>query len=291
MCIRDSKSPAAPARLSAMLGAHGRQDDQPTPLFSCEIFGDLDKRLSKRIHVHCWALPDTGATSTAISIAFAAKHGFSFRPTATTLRSADSGDMEVVGEVDLQLLYRGRTVALTALVVQGLAHDIFVAWHHCTALRVVDLFPDVPHGEAALLSATAAPAATAAPPSLSEAELLRERLMLDFSDVFSDKLEGRSLNGTPMHIDLRDDVPLVPKRVYTARQVPLHYQADAQQLVDQLLEGGIIEPVSTPTDWISPAHFVEKPGGAGVRLVTDYTALNRYVKRPVHPFQGTFCKI
>ena len=41
-----------------------------------------------------------------------------------------------------------------------------------------------------------------------------------------------------------------------------------------------------PTEWISPAHFVPKPGGSGVRLVTDYTALNRYVQRPVHPFMS-----
>ena len=33
-----------------------------------------------------------------------------------------------------------------------------------------------------------------------------------------------------------------------------------------------------------PAFFVPKPDGVKVRLVTDYTKLNKYVKRPVHPF-------
>ena len=37
-------------------------------------------------------------------------------------------------------------------------------------------------------------------------------------------------------------------------------------------------------EWCSPAFFVPKPDGKRVRLVTDYTKLNRYVKRPVHPF-------
>ena len=53
-----------------------------------------------------------------------------------------------------------------------------------------------------------------------------------------------------------------------------------------LLETGIIEPVPTEevTDWISPAFFVPNEGGKGVRMVTDFTRLNAYVARPVHPF-------
>ncbi len=33
-------------------------------------------------------------------------------------------------------------------------------------------------------------------------------------------------------------------------------------------------------------HFVPKPGGKGVRLVTDYTPINPYIERPVHPFSS-----
>ena len=41
------------------------------------------------------------------------------------------------------------------------------------------------------------------------------------------------------------------------------------------------------TDWCSPAFFLAKADGVRVRLVTDYTKLNKYVKRPVHPFPAT----
>ena len=58
------------------------------------------------------------------------------------------------------------------------------------------------------------------------------------------------------------------------------------KLINDLISGGIIEPVSWPTAWCSPAHFVPKAGTKDVRLVTDFTKLNRYVRRPVHPFQS-----
>ena len=49
----------------------------------------------------------------------------------------------------------------------------------------------------------------------------------------------------------------------------------------------VIVPVNTTTDWCSPAFFVPKADMIRVRLVTDYTHLNKYVKRPVHPFPYT----
>jgi len=42
-------------------------------------------------------------------------------------------------------------------------------------------------------------------------------------------------------------------------------------------------PVAEPTEWISPAFFVPKPKG-GARLVCDFTGINKYIQRPVHPF-------
>ena len=46
-------------------------------------------------------------------------------------------------------------------------------------------------------------------------------------------------------------------------------------------------PVKETTEWCSPAFFVPKADGIKMRLVTGYTQLNKYVKRPVHPFPST----
>ena len=47
---------------------------------------------------------------------------------------------------------------------------------------------------------------------------------------------------------------------------------------------GYHNTVDSPTEWCSPAFFVPKGDGKRVRLVTDYTKLNKFVVRPVHPF-------
>ena len=55
-------------------------------------------------------------------------------------------------------------------------------------------------------------------------------------------------------------------------------------MVNKLIKDGIIEEVhDQTTEWVSPAFFVPKPNGK-LRLVTDFTHLNKAIKRPVHPF-------
>ena len=46
----------------------------------------------------------------------------------------------------------------------------------------------------------------------------------------------------------------------------------------------VIAPEEEPTEWCSLAFFVPQPDGKRVRLVTDFTKLNKYVQRPAHPF-------
>ena len=57
--------------------------------------------------------------------------------------------------------------------------------------------------------------------------------------------------------------------------------------VDELVKKGVIVPANETTDWGSPAFFVPKGDKIRVRLVTDYTELNKHVKRPIHPFSST----
>ena len=78
-----------------------------------------------------------------------------------------------------------------------------------------------------------------------------------------------------------DDV--TPKRVLTARSIPIHWQEQAEKEIHRLVNNGILAKVEMPTEWISPSFFVAKPNGQ-IRLVTDFTKLNKHVQRPVHPF-------
>jgi len=107
----------------------------------------------------------------------------------------------------------------------------------------------------------------------------------DFDDVATD-----SLNITPMVTEKGMKINLTksatPKRVSIARRIPLRYTDPAKAVIEDLIKKNVITRVHKPTAWCSPAFFVPKPGGK-VRLVTDYTHLNKFVKRPVHPFPST----
>ena len=78
--------------------------------------------------------------------------------------------------------------------------------------------------------------------------------------------------------------PITPTQVYTARKIPYALQDLALEEIKNLEAMNIIEACGLEaTDWCSPCSFVKKSNG-GVRLVVDLKGLNKYVKRPTHPF-------
>ena len=87
----------------------------------------------------------------------------------------------------------------------------------------------------------------------------------------------------PMHIYLKETGGR-PLRISTARQIPKHFQAAAERCIRDLLDKGVIEKVDYPTGWCSPTLFVPKANNIDVRLVTDFTYINKRFVRPVHPF-------
>ena len=84
----------------------------------------------------------------------------------------------------------------------------------------------------------------------------------------------------PMHIYLKemDERPL---------QISKHFQAAAERCIRDLLDKGVIEKVDYPTGWCSPAFFASNANNVDVRLVTDFTYINKRAVRPVHPFPSS----
>ena len=85
--------------------------------------------------------------------------------------------------------------------------------------------------------------------------------------------------GQSMHIYLQPKA--VPNSISIARLVPLRMQRAANQAISNLLKKQVRTKVNKPTPWCAPGFFVPKPNGTSVRLVTDYTKLN---KKAMHPF-------
>ena len=105
----------------------------------------------------------------------------------------------------------------------------------------------------------------------------RKILMAEYSDVLSDELNPQPMKTeSPMRISLKKGA--IPRKITSARRVPLRYEKEAAKTVTELIKKGVITPVSETKDWCSPAFFVPKADKLRVRLVTDYTELNKHVK-------------
>ena len=101
-----------------------------------------------------------------------------------------------------------------------------------------------------------------------------------FPLVFSDTLDDRPMCAQKMRIYLKDGS--TPYRVSAPRPISLLFQEPANAEIAKYIAAGIIAPCSEPTEWCSPAFFVPKGDGKRVRLVTDYTKLNRQVYYRCH---------
>ena len=171
--------------------------------------------------------------------------------------------MDIVGEANVVLKFDGLKHTTFALIARGMDFTCLIAWHDLQPLDIIsNTFP-------ARISASAS-------------HDLASSIVNDFPSVFVEKLSKSPMNVPDMKIHLTD--PYVPYRVSTARQVPLRFQTMAEQIVKDLIKAQVIEPESEPMEWCAPAFYVPKGDGLRVMLVTNYRKLNRYVRRPVHPF-------
>ena len=113
-----------------------------------------------------------------------------------------------------------------------------------------------------------------------------ESIKHDFSDALNDRLNPTPMKtDKPMQISLKENAK--PLRVLAPRGVPREYEEPAKASIKDLMDKGALKRVSEVTDWCSPGFFVAKSDGR-VKLVTDFTHLNQYVNRPVHPFPSAW---
>ena len=74
-----------------------------------------------------------------------------------------------------------------------------------------------------------------------------ENLIKEYPDVLSDELSPRPMKtDKPMHIHLMEGA--VPRKVTSARRVPLRYETEAEKTVQELVKKGVIIPANETTD-------------------------------------------
>ncbi|CAH1252634.1 RTL1 [Branchiostoma lanceolatum] len=105
--------------------------------------------------------------------------------------------------------------------------------------------------------------------------ITREGLIEEYKDVFT------GLGRLPGECHLEVDESIKP-RIHPPRRVPVSIKEQLKRALDDMTEEGVIEPVTTPTPWVSSLVTVSKPSGK-LRICIDPRDLNEALKRSHYP--------
>ena len=214
-------------------------------------------------------IPDTGSSRTIFAKNLLDKNGITLEPNYDDeqLFNASSNPMTVNGTVQLTASFQGKSKLIEGLVSQDLKDDILLSWYDAEDLGSISITRHTSLGD----------------PSSRITEIKEK-----YSNILRDSLSDKPMDGPPMRIHFKKQAianGIVPKKVYTATQVPLHLKAPAERALAIAIKNNLIEqvPVNEPSDWCSRGFFVPKPDGEA-RLVVDLSPLNEIIERPIHPF-------
>ena len=167
------------------------------------------------------------------------------QPEERNLHVYGNGCLPVIGKFEATIECHGQTVAETVLVMQG-GGRCLLSSSAAKCLQVLKVGLEI--------------ASTATVYSVhGDIESTADRFPKVFSGV--GKLSGYQLK---LHIDHKL-TPVAQK----PRQVPYTLKDKVQQRIEELLDLDIIEKVSGPTTWVSPAVFVPKPNKDEVWICID----------------------
>ena len=117
------------------------------------------------------------------------------------------------------------------------------------------------------------------------------KLLCETYSCLSQTLPDEPMDGPDMVINLKDSTERLPKKAFKHIPMPLHFKIPGNKEIDRLIREGIIKQIehSASGPFCARAFFVIKPGSkegeeVKLRLVTDFSEVNKLVIRPVHPF-------
>ena len=216
--------------------------------------------------------PDTGSAATLIAADLAAEKNI--KPTSPSFIRYFNvcGDpVPTSGTVDICLQSSNHISETKAVITDAIKNEIIVGRDDLSKLGVISKQFPLP---VYLLSE-------------DKYTSIRESLIKDNPTVLTDDLPQESLNtgciAMKVHLTPGERKPF---RISTARQIPLHWRDKAEKIIKKLIDAKVITPQDEPTEWCAPGFFVAKKNG-DIRLVIDYTKLNKYVQRPIHTFPST----
>lgn len=232
-------------------------------------------------------LADTGSTRGLISLTLADEMGVEIvdRDVKYNLTNASGGKLQVAGRARLWVRpttkngrpnIAGPRTLVTALVTPDIGpREIYLSE---TDLKEMGI---IPKSFPQLTDPCDTVRATSQPARDEDVEKLCDK----YSEVFAENLNGRKpiSCGGKAKILLQEGA--VPFRCTVARRPPKALAQAAENLLTELEQADVIEPVLHSTKWCHHGMFVRKPDGRA-RLVTDYQPINAFIIRPTHGFKS-----
>lgn len=296
----------SPARISAVTF----KEDAPTINLMCKF--------PRGPSFHLLAVADSGASRSVLPTS-ALPQGITPYPSRVRLMAANGTILNNTGSISFTAnAPKGPSVPIRAIVSSDLSGPALISWHDLVALDILpEAFPSVISrgiAESEIIGTLDCEEDWGDDSNNEDEHFFDcveeinfvcddsvfedclsitisddlDQIRADYCDVLVTSLGDASgcIKGPKMKIELDTNVNIKPCQVTTARPVPIHYRDKSDSLMTELISAKALRRVTWPTNWCSPAHFVGKPGGKKVRLVTDYRVLNKAVKRPVHPFSS-----
>ncbi|CAG9770307.1 unnamed protein product [Ceutorhynchus assimilis] len=181
--------------------------------------------------------------------------------------ASDNHRLDTVGKIKVNLTYEGKTNQETVYVVRKLRQPI-LGRNAIISFKVLNF----PTKNVCLISDYNFNCRKNQD-SLSKFTL--ESISRQFQGIFSEIGQFKNKMSIQIKPNAKPFVQSVP------RTVPLALLPKLKTELDRLLKLNIIEPIETPTTWVSPIVCVDK--GDTVRLCCDYTKLNESVLRSHFP--------
>ena len=100
----------------------------------------------------------------------------------------------------------------------------------------------------------------------------------DLQMLYPDRFDGIGKFEGEYHIVTDPNVPPV---IHAPRKCPIHIKDDIKKELDEMINLGVIKPVTMPTDWVSSVAYSQKSNGRW-RTCLDPKDLNQAVKRSHH---------
>ena len=196
-------------------------------------------------------LVDTGAEVTVLTKATSDRLKLYPRSSTKRVLATNGTNLAIVGECTVRLTNNNRSVDATVLVTDSAKVNL-LGRDEINALKL-----------------------------LAFVNRVIASCKFDPVNRFPKLFEGLGTMPGMFHINLKPDVE--PLKLFSARPIPAGLRVKAKAELDKMLRLNVIEPVDQPTEWCSGLTIAPKPNGA-IRMCVDLTALNKGVRREVHPF-------